>query len=81
MKFDLKRLSKKLLPQSPLTVADVLMSLDPLNLMRISNFYVLSFLVNLICAGLFIKIYDLMTLSMNLKKPNVFFFTLGNMDI
>ena len=81
MKFDLKRLSKKLLPQSPLTVADVLMSLDPLNLMRISNFYVLSFLVNLICASLFIKIYDLMTLSMNLKKPNVFFFTLGNMDI
>ena len=81
MKFGLKRLSKKLLPQSPLTVADVLMSLDPLNLMRISNFYVLSFLVNLICASLFIKIYDLMTLSMNLKKPNVFFFTLGNMDI
>ena len=81
MKFDLKRLSKKLLPQSPLTVVDVLMSLDPLNLMRISNFYVLSFLVNLICASLFIKIYDLMTLSMNLKKPNVFFFTLGNMDI
>ena len=81
MKFDLKRLSKKLLPQSPLTVADVLMSLDPLNLMRISNFYVLSFLVNLICASLFIKIYDLMTLSMNLKKLNVFFFTLGNMDI
>ena len=41
----------------------------------------LSVLVNLICASLFIKIYDLMTLSMNLKKLNVFFFTLGNMDI
>ena len=62
--------SKKLLPQSQFTVADILVSLNR------RNNAVLIILINLICANSFIKVYDLIPLSMNLQKSNVSFYFL-----
>ena len=67
MKFGIKGLSEKLLLQSQLAVADVLLSQDHLNLMRMFNILDIYFRkiallilsVTLVCANKFVKIYNL----------------------
>ena len=83
MKFGIKGLYEKLLLQSQLAVADVLLSQDHLNLMRMFNFLdiyfrkiaLLIFLVTLVCANKFVKIYNLIPFIHELST-NQWYFTL-----
>ena len=83
MKFGIKGLYEKLLLQSQLAVADVLLSQDHLNLMRMFNFLDIYFrkiallilLVTLVCANKFVKIYNLIPFIQELST-NQWYFTL-----